>query len=120
MPKGIGSALPVIIIGSTGSFPIEVVIVGGIAPYNGTPLGYQQITDLSSAVGLPSIPATATYAVITIEGNIARWRDDGTDPTATVGMPVTPFGGLLYSANLSAIKFIQAASGAILNVSYYK
>jgi len=89
-------------------------------------LGYQQIADLSSAVGL-TIPAVdiagnkvmPTRAFIVAEGNDIRWRDDGTAPTASVGMILIRNNVLSYDGDLNKIKFIQSASGAKLNVSYY-
>lgn len=100
-----------------GAIPVYLAI--GPASATGTPAGYQQITDLSAAVAL-TVPAGATMAVIEAEAADVRYRDDGTNPTATIGMPLAQGGYLPYSANLAAIKFIQQASGAVLNVSYYK
>lgn len=82
-------------------------------------LGYSQITSLSSAVGLGTIPAGATRALITVEGQPVRWRDDGTNPTTSVGMPLAAGDIIDYDGNLSALKFIETASGAKLNVYFY-
>jgi hypothetical protein len=82
------------------------------------PKGYQQITSLSSAVGL-TVPSFARIAVIQAEAQIVRWRDDSVDPSSTVGMPLAVGASMVYAGNLSTVKFIQAASGAILNVTYY-
>ena len=82
------------------------------------PLGYQQITVLSSAAGL-SVPPGATSAVIVAETQAVRWRDDGTDPSATVGMPLAVDTALEYGGDLSAIRFFEQAAGAKLNVSYF-
>jgi hypothetical protein len=82
-------------------------------------MGYQQITSLSAAVGL-TVPKFARYARISCTAQAVRWRDDGTNPSATVGMllPVnTPF---FYDGDLSAIKFFEAAASAVLDVSYYQ
>ena len=89
-------------------------------------LGYQQITDLSSAVGL-TVPAVdeagnkmmPTRAFIVAEGNSVRWRDDGTAPTASVSMILIQNNVLSYDGDLNSIKFIQTGAGAKLNVSYY-
>jgi hypothetical protein len=81
-------------------------------------LGYQQITDLSSAVGL-TIPSGATLALIVPETQNVRWRDDGTNPTASVGMPIFVGASLSYDGDLNRIKFIQEAASAKLNISYY-
>lgn len=81
-------------------------------------LGYQQITDLSSAVGL-TIPLGATLALIVPETQNVRWRDDGTNPTASVGMPIYIGASLSYDGDLNRIKFIQETASAKLNISYY-
>lgn len=90
------------------------------------PLGYGQVTDLSAAVGLPTvgspaaIPPTADVAIITAETQDVRYRDDGTAPTASVGQPLAKGTALIYTGSLSAIQFIQQTASAKLNVSYYK
>ena len=90
-------------------------------------LGYQQITSLSAASGLtvPSIdPSTgltvkANFALITPETQGVRWRDDGTAPTSSVGMPLAAGVTLQYDGDLSKIKFIEQTASAKLNISYY-
>ena len=63
------------------------------APLRAVPLGYCQISG-SSASTLAScsggIPAGATNVVISVETNAIRWRDDGTTPTASVGIHLPP------------------------------
>lgn len=84
------------------------------------PKGYQQITDCSTAVGL-TIPARANLAIIQAQTNSVRYRDDGTDPTGTVGMVIATDTAITYTGKLSAIKFINTIAGAsTLNVSYYE
>lgn len=89
------------------------------------PVGYQQITTLSAAVGL-TLPTSAEGKKVRgcwlqAETQNVRWRDDGTDPVAGVGMILIagqePF---FYSGKLSAIKFIEAAASAKLNVWYVR
>lgn len=89
--------------------------------------GYQQITSLSSASGL-TIPeknpisglcGQPTLAVIEAEGQAVRWRDDGTAPTSTVGIPLAVGVPLNYDGDLKNIQFIEQTSGAKLNISYY-
>lgn len=88
-------------------------------------LGYQQITP-NSATGL-TVPTNApdgskqqaTFAIITPEGQNVRWRDDGTNPTSSVGMPIYVGTSLLYDGNLANIKFINMVAGGKVNVSYY-
>ena len=48
-----------------------------------------------------------------------RWRDDGVDPTASVGMLLVAGTPLQYDGDLSRIKFIETTASAKLNVSYY-
>ncbi len=81
-------------------------------------LGYQQITSLSAVTAL-TVPAGATLALIVPETQTVRWRDDGANPTASVGMPVTANSSFSYDGDLKRIRFIEATSGAVLNVSYY-
>lgn len=84
------------------------------------PLGFQQLTGMSSAQSL-TVPVGATLAIIQAEAQSVRWRDDGTAPTASVGMLIlTATSGLAYVGNLANIQLIQATSGAIANVSYYQ
>jgi hypothetical protein len=82
------------------------------------PLGYQQLSP--SAVTKLTVPDGANFAVIVPETQGVRWRDDGTDPDANTGMLLTAGTQLEYSGDLSAIRFIQAAASAKLNVSYYR
>lgn len=89
-------------------------------------MGYQQITSLSSATGL-TVPTTdkqgnfkqPTFALIIAETQGVRWRDDGTNPTASVGMPLAAGVPLQYDGNLTGIKFIEQTASAKLNISYY-
>ena len=89
-------------------------------------MGYQQITDLSSAAkltvpqkDLQGLAGTPRIAIITPEAQAVRWRDDGVAPTATVGMPLAAGVTLQYDGDLSQIKFIEQTGGAKLNITYY-
>lgn len=82
-------------------------------------LGYQQITSLSASTAL-TVPANANYAIIQCETQNVRWRDDGTAPTASIGMKLTPSPDMLvYDGDLKKIRFIEEVASAKLNVSYY-
>lgn len=89
-------------------------------------IGYQQITSLSAAANL-TVPTTdksgnkqqPTFALILAEGKDVRWRDDGTAPTASVGMPLAVGVPLQYDGDLTNIKFIETAASAKINISYY-
>ena len=83
------------------------------------PKGYQQLTVSTAAVAL-TIPSGARYALLKLDSaNLARWRDDGTDPTATVGMPMDQADEFWYTGKLASLLFFEDNAGAILNVSYY-
>lgn len=94
-----------------------------------TPLGYCQITSLSSAAALTtascstgSVPATATMAAIRAEGAAVRYTDDGaTTPTASVGQPILMTDPpLLYTGTLAKLQFIQESSSAMVDVLFYR
>ncbi len=89
-------------------------------------LGYQQITTISSSTAL-TVPTTdangslqkPVLAIIIAEAQAVRWRDDGTAPSATVGMPLAVGVTFVYDGDLTKIRFFEQAGGAKLNVSYY-
>jgi hypothetical protein len=89
-------------------------------------LGYQQITSLSAAQTL-TVPVVDTHglsckpaiALIVAETQAVRWRDDGTAPTASVGMPLAVGVSLQYDGDLTKIQFIEQTGSAKLNISYY-
>lgn len=84
------------------------------------PLGYQQLTGLSAATAFTNPPAGAKIVVISVETQAVRYRDDGTPPTASVGMPVAAGTTIEYtSQDFTKIKFIQQTAGAIVNASFY-
>lgn len=91
-----------------------------------TRLGYQQIATLTSATAL-TVPLTdvnglscrPTIALITPETQGVRWRDDGTAPSASVGMPLAAGVTLQYDGDLTQIQFIEQTASAKLNISYY-
>ncbi len=90
--------------------------------------GYQQITSLNSAQAL-TIPERApdgssckpNAILIGCTAQNVRWRDDGTNPTATVGnLLVAAQQPFYYDGDLSRIRFIEATASAVLNVAYYE
>ena len=82
------------------------------------PLGYQQIDDLSSEIGLSPPPGARVCIIQAITQNI-RWRDDGVAPTNGIGMVLAAGLDMLYTGNLAKIQFIEVSASAELNVSYY-
>ena len=84
------------------------------------PLGYAQDTTISAATALPTVPAATTVALIQAEGANIRWRDDGQDPTASVGTLLGAGCSFWYRGTFAAFKIIQVSSGGVLNVTYYQ
>lgn len=94
-----------------------------------TPLGFEQVTaGFGAAQSLPNVPDGAEVALIQVDGNAIRWRDDGTAPTATVGMFLCgenasnqPHEVLHYIGDLSAFEFIADTIGnpTRVNIAYY-
>lgn len=84
-----------------------------------TPLGYQQITVLTTSTAL-TVPSGATSALIQPEAQAVHWRDDGVAPTASIGMRLAALSTLTYNGDLAAFRVIQDVAGGILNVTYYK
>lgn len=83
------------------------------------PLGYTQITDVSSAVAVTPLGG-ATAVLVSVEGSAVRWRDDGTAPTASVGMPLAVGTDLYYvGGDLSKLQIIEQEAGATVNLAFY-
>jgi hypothetical protein len=81
---------------------------------------YEQVTNLTAAVGFSAIPSNTETAVIVVEGQDIRWTDDGvTTPTATVGMLLKKDSTFVYNGEIKNFKAIEVAASAKLNVSYY-
>ena len=93
-----------------------------------TPLGFCQLSvttaaQTSSCSG--GIPSGATWALICNEGAAARYRDDGTAPTASVGMPLSTGSPgapvcINYFAKFSALQWIAQSGTSVLDISFYK
>lgn len=87
------------------------------------PLGYCQLT-LSGTAALIStcsggVPAKSTWAAISVETAAVRWRDDGTSPTATVGMPENAGNRLYYSGDMTKLSFIAQTGAPVIDISFY-
>lgn len=79
---------------------------------------YQQMS-VTTVVNLTTVPAQATYALISPETNGIRWRDDGTDPTAAIGMPVAAGSTLTYDGDPTKIRIVSQSGTSTVNVSYF-
>lgn len=84
------------------------------------PAGYTQIADVSGAVGLGTVPAGTRLTLIQAEAQAVRWRDDGVEPTASVGMLLSAGQTLVYNGNPTAIKVIETTATAAVNVTFYR
>lgn len=88
-------------------------------------LGYGQITVLSGSTLVSTalttgIPTGTEVVTLEAEGQNVRYRDDGQNPTPTVGMLLVA--NKIYTltvAQIAAMRVIETASGAKLNVTYY-
>jgi hypothetical protein len=84
-----------------------------------TPLGYQAIAPTTSTA--LTVPNGATHALIVAEVQHVRMTDDGTVPTATVGLPIkTTDDPLWYAGDLTALLFFNDTAGGLIKVLYYK
>lgn len=89
---------------------------------------YEQITVAGTAVGIAStttnpagrLPAAQCEAVL--ETAQVRFRDDGTDPTSSVGTPLNPGDILPMTGDYAhRLKFIRTtATSGVLNVRCYE
>jgi hypothetical protein len=86
---------------------------------NLTPKGYEQIADVSTPAKTLTVPTGATYAKIQAVTKAVRYRDDGTDPTAAIGIQIAAGDSIWYIGDLSALAFFEEEASAELNVSYY-
>jgi hypothetical protein len=93
----------------------EVTTTGG---YVSTGAGQYGLA-IDSATGL-TVPVGTSVAEICVENQAMRYRDDGTAPTASVGIPVTVNTCFQYAGPLNKVKFISQTAGATLDISYYK
>lgn len=84
-------------------------------------LGYQQFAagTIDTAQSL-TVPTGTALVIMEPEAQAVRFRDDGTDPTTAVGMPMQVAESYTYSAGQpTRIRVIAAVAGAVLNVLYY-
>lgn len=93
-------------------------------------IGHQQLTVSTSALSL-TLPTgkIPTHALIQCGAtNGVRWRADGTDPTASVGIALAADGvldltdpGASYSSLIRALRFIRSGDAdATLDIEYFE
>lgn len=81
------------------------------------PAGYRQLTP-TTAQGV-SIGDGRVALIQALNQNV-RYRDDGPDPTPTEGVRIHAGESIWYTSDLKAIRFIEEASGAEVNILAYK
>ncbi len=86
-------------------------------------LGFEQVSVTGTAAALTNIPAGTERAWLQAESANVRWRADGTDPTASVGMIIystdVRITEISTAAGLRAAKFIAATGSPKLNITYF-
>jgi hypothetical protein len=82
------------------------------------PLGYEQITGLGTVKSL-TVPKKGRTVFLKAETQSIRWRDDGPNPTATVGNLLDAGEEFWYTGKPQKLRFIEAVPGAVLNANHY-
>jgi hypothetical protein len=104
---------------TTNPLPITSVTTRSLTPVAGAQYGLAIAT--STAL---TVPATATIATVTVEGNSLRYTSDGaTAPTTSVGMGPFAIGTTLtfnLGTGLANLRFIQVAASSTIDVEYFK
>lgn len=92
-----------------------------MALLSSAPLGYTQasLTTVQALSALAAIPAGATYVMLIPETNGCRFRDDATNPTAAIGMPIAAAGSFIYDGDLTKLKLVSQTGTCTLNIAYY-
>lgn len=104
------------------------LIAGGTSVSDWQDLADCQITSVSSSTGLSSctggIPSGTVWAIVTVESNAARWRQDGTAPTSSVGqlLPASSSTSvqqlIVFPNTLSQLKLIPVTGSMTINATF--
>ena len=100
------------------------------APYGvqGHPKGYARYTVSNTAISLDDTPTAGvvlpdgaiTALIQNLDGtNDARWRDDGSDPTASEGMRLEAGASMAYTGDLSVFRMIREDAADVSVVILY-
>jgi len=82
--------------------------------------GTSQVAQACATATSLTVPAGARWAVISVEDQNVRWRDDGTAPTAANGHLLYAGDSLVYSGPLGSFQLIQTAATAKWTATYYR
>jgi hypothetical protein len=86
-----------------------------ITSQNERSLGFETLSP-ATATSL-NAPSNTDVVLISVDTDDIRWRDDGVDPTASVGNLIQPEQNFRYIGDFQKIRFI--GSGNVF-VSYYE
>ena len=94
------------------------------AQYTTTTPAFTLSTTPDNGTALPSTDPSAyggrpLAVMLQAEAQNIRWTDDGSTPTASVGMVLPAGASMVYRGELTTLKFIRTTAGAILNVNYF-
>ena len=82
--------------------------------------GFEQLTVTNAAVKALTVPQEAVMAIVNVQDQPVYSRDDGTDPTTTVGRLNKADTELVVCGSaMNRIGFIASGTDAKINVSYY-
>jgi len=85
-----------------------------------SPEGYEQIAVSTTAVSLTLPNSKVKVAICVVEDQDVRWRDDGVDPTESVGMLIKVNNCFaICASSLGRFRVIRSGPDATLNISYY-
>lgn len=103
------------------SFSLNLIDSTGYTTYVSGGTWTLAATGLAAGLDSNAVPTGAVWALVQAEAQAVRWRDDGNDPTTTVGMVIASGSSHWFRITvLSAIKIIRAAAAGIINISFYK
>ena len=68
-------------------------------------IGYESVTVSSTAIGISATGLKPNAASVQVEGAAVRFRADGTDPTAAVGVTAEPGDSIVLTDRDQVLKF---------------
>jgi hypothetical protein len=86
------------------------------AEANMKPVGYAQVVGIAAAI---DPPVGGRVLMLNPETQAIRIRDDGTDPTTTVGLLIPAGACYEYKGDTRKLRIIEAAASSTLNVLGY-
>ncbi len=82
-------------------------------------IGQAKLTSLAAATAFTITPPEATHVRITAATKSIRYREDGVDPTATVGTLVAIGGSVLLQTDPTKFRIIETAASASAHATFY-